>query len=275
VKNILVFAAPAAAGVLSEGEILRDSILAFFVFSLASVGTYFINDISDVESDRLHPKKRHRPIAAGSVGVPLAWGVAVTSLVASLTLAAALNGWRLAAVVAGYLLLTFSYSTWLKRLAVIDLACVAAGFVLRMIAGGIATDVPISNWFLTVASFSSLFVVAGKRYAEVVEMGEGQAGSRAVLKDYTASFLRTTCGVAMAVAVASYCQWAFERADIAGSHVWYELSAVPWVMSLLRYLLLLERGQGGTPEDVLLSDRALQVLGVIWLLLFALGVYDK
>lgn len=275
VKNILVFAAPAAAGALFVPEVLGQALVAFLAFTLASVGTYFINDASDVASDRLHPKKRYRPIAAGLVPVPVAWAVAVVSIAAGLGLSYFLSGLALTLLIAGYLALTLSYSLYLKHVAVVDLGCVAAGFVLRMIAGGLATDIPISNWFLTVASFSSLFVVAGKRYAEAVEVGEGRAASRAVLAEYTVSFLRSAWLMSMAVAVAAYFQWAFERADAVGPHLWYQLSAIPWVLSMLRYALLLERGQGGAPEDVLSSDRSLQILGLIWLILFGLGVYDS
>ena len=275
VKNVLVFAAPAAAGKLATWETLGTSIFAFAIFALASIGTYFVNDALDHKSDRLHPRKRNRPVAAGHVGLGVAWGVGLISLGISLALGfGALNakfGW----LIVGYVAMTLSYSVWLKRVAVVELACVAAGFVMRMIAGGFATELVLSNWFLTVASFSSLFVVAGKRYAELTEMGEGNSLSRAVLGDYTVNFLRAAWAMAMTVAVAAYYQWAFERADaVNASHVWYQLSAVPWTIALLRYALLLERGEGGAPEDVLSADRVLQILGVVWVVLFGLGVYD-
>jgi len=274
VKNILVFAAPAAAGKLTHSGVIADALLAFAAFTLASVSTYFVNDALDHEADRRHPKKRHRPIAAGHVSLGMAWAVAIITMAGGLGLAFGLLSAKTGLLITGYVTMTLSYSFWLKHVAVVDLVCVAAGFVLRMIAGGIATDLWISNWFLTVACFSSLFVVAGKRYAESIEMGEGSAGSRAVLSEYTPGFLRVAWAMAMAVAVAAYYQWAFERAAAVGSHVWYQLSAVPWVVGLLRYALLLERGHGGAPEDVLLSDRVLQVVGAIWLGLFLLGVYD-
>lgn len=272
VKNILVFSAPAAAGVLFERDILLDALIAFVAFTLASVSTYFVNDASDYLADRMHPKKRFRPIAAGIVPVKLAWVVAALCLASSLAISF-ISGPGLAGLIAGYIAMTLSYSFWLKHFAVIDLACVAAGFVLRMIAGGIATDIPISNWFLTVATFSSLFVVAGKRYVELKELGEGNNETRAVLSEYNVNFLRTVFGMSLAIAVAAYCQWAFERADIVGGHVWYQLSAVPWTLGLLRYALLLEQGHGGAPEDVFLSDRVLQSLGLIWIAIFGLGVY--
>jgi decaprenyl-phosphate phosphoribosyltransferase len=273
VKNILVLAAPAAAGRLFEGDIALQTIGAFVTFALASIGTYFANDAVDHPADRLHPTKRLRPIAAGIVPLPLAWVVAIVSLTLSLGSALVLSGWQLAALLAGYVTMTLSYSFWLKRVAVIELACVAAGFVLRMIAGGIATGIPISNWFLTVASFSSLFVVAGKRYAEVLEVGEGSHGSRKVLREYTVSFLRVAWAMALAVSVAAYCQWAFERTATTDTPIWYQLSAVPWVLALLRYALLLERGDGGAPEDVLLHDRVMLALGALWIGMFGLGIY--
>lgn len=274
VKNVLVLAAPAAAGKLTDAGTMAAAALAFVAFTFASICTYYVNDAMDHEADRLHPRKRFRPIAAGIVPLRLAWLTAATSLAAAFALSFGALGWQTGLLISTYLVMTFSYSTWLKHVAVVDLVCVAAGFVLRMIGGGIATDIPISNWFLTVACFSSLFVVAGKRYAEVCELGEGVAGSRSVLGEYTAGYLRVAWAMAMAVAVASYYQWAFERAAAVGSHIWYQLSAVPWVIGLLRYALLLDRGHGGAPEDVLLSDRVLQVVGAIWLALFLLGVYD-
>jgi decaprenyl-phosphate phosphoribosyltransferase len=273
VKNVLVLAAPAAAGRLFEADVAVQTAGAFVTFALASIGTYFANDAADHESDRLHPTKSQRPVAAGIVSVPLAWTMSIVAVALSLGLAVLFSGWQLALLLAGYVTMTMSYSLWLKRVAVIELGCVAAGFVLRMIAGGIATGIPISNWFLTVATFSSLFVVAGKRYAEVLEMGEGSHSSRKVLREYTVSYLRVAWSMALAVSVAAYCQWAFERATTTDTPIWYQLSAVPWVLALLRYALLLERGNGGAPEDVLLSDTVMLTLGALWIAVFGMGIY--
>lgn len=273
VKNILVFAAPAAAGRLTEGDVLVQSIFAFIAFLLASVGTYFVNDALDYKSDRLHPKKRWRPVAAGWISLKTAWAFGAGSLVASLALAFAVGNVALGALIAGYVAMTLSYGLWLKHVAIVDLVCVAAGFVLRMIAGGLATDIPISEWFLTVASFSSLFVVAGKRYGEVREVGEGQSATRAVLDQYTGSFLRSAWVMAMTVSIAAYMLWASENGTAADNGIWYQLTAIPWVMALLRYAMLIDRGVGGAPEDVLARDRLMQVLGVVWLFLFGVSVY--
>lgn len=271
VKNVLVMAAPAAAGELLTGSVLASALAAFVAFTLASSATYLINDAVDYEADRKHPRKRFRPIAAGQVPVSVAWGAAAGCLVAALALSLlAVNG-AFALLLAGYVAMTLSYSFRLKQVAVIDLACVAAGFVMRMIGGGLATGIVLSEWFLTVACFASLFIVAGKRYAEIREL-DGSA-TRAVLQEYTPSFLRVVYVMAMAVAVSAYCQWTFDRGDVSGDHLWYQLSAIPWITGLLRYALLLERGEGGAPEDIILKDRVLQALGAAWAIAFMIGVY--
>ncbi|MDQ1439330.1 MAG: decaprenyl-phosphate phosphoribosyltransferase [Acidimicrobiaceae bacterium] len=274
-KNVLVFAAPGAAGVLTHPKPLARVCLAFVAFCLAASGTYFLNDSLDYEADRAHPTKRNRPIAAGIVPLPLARATGAGLLALAILMSLAVPGatWHLALVVAVYVALTLSYSLWLKHQPVIDIAAVAAGFVVRTIAGGVAADVPISQWFLIVASFGSLFMVSGKRSAEYAEMGEERASTRVTLSYYTASFLRYVRGVTSSVAIAAYCLWAFEKADAATTHIWFELSIVPFVLGILRYALLLETGHGGAPEEVVLTDRTLQVLGVLWAVLFAVGVY--
>jgi decaprenyl-phosphate phosphoribosyltransferase len=273
VKNVLVFAAPGAAGVLTDAKPLIKTAIAFVVFCLAASGTYFLNDSLDYEADRLHPAKRHRPVAAGVISVGLARVVAALLLAGSVALALALTRWELAVVVGCYVAVTLSYSLWLKHQPVIDIAAVAAGFVLRTIAGGAAANVPISEWFLIVASFGSLFMVSGKRSAEFDEMGEDRAHTRVTLSLYTASFLRYVRSTTSSVAIAAYCLWAFEKANAAHTHLWFELSIVPFVLGILRYALLLDTGHGGAPEEVVLTDRTLQLVGLAWAVLFAVGVY--
>src|SRR5687767_8052447 len=178
IKNLLVFAAPGAAGILKEVGPLTDAAIAFVAFCMAAAGTYYINDARDVEADRLHPKKRYRPIANGLVPVGLAFVLGAGLLLASVGVAFLANG-RLAAIVVGYVCLTTAYSSWLKNIAVVDLTAVAAGFVLRAVGGAEATEVGISQWFFIVTIFGSLFVVAGKRGAEADEMGENAGSFRA------------------------------------------------------------------------------------------------
>jgi len=271
-KNVLVVAAPAAAGVLDQPSVILDTIIAFVAFSLAASGTYFLNDAFDVEADRRHAKKRFRPIAAGIVPVNTARAVGVGLLVAGIAVSFVAN-WRLALVIAIYIAFTTTYSAWLKHVAVIDLGMVAAGFVLRLIAGAVAVDVKISVWFIVVGSFGSLFMVAGKRHAEHLDLGVDRAGHRATLEEYSVEYLGYVRSVASGVAMVAYCLWAFDNTIHQNGIVWFEVSIVPFVLAFLRYALLVERGQGGAPEDVVLADRPLLVLGALWVVLVAIGLY--
>ena len=273
VKNVLVFAAPAAAGVLTHRTALLDSLAAFVVFSLAASGMYCLNDVMDVEGDRRHPVKRYRPVASGVVPTRVAVLVGTVLLGLALAGSAAIGRPKLALVVGVYVGVQVAYTLWLKHEPIIDLGAVASGFVLRAIAGGVAARVPLSNWFVIVACFGSLFMVAGKREAEVALLGEEGETHRAVLGAYTPSFLRHVRTVASGVAMTAYCLWAFERAHGSAGAIWFELSIVPFVLAVLRYSLLVDAGHGGAPEDVVLGDRTLQVLAVCLAVLFAVGVY--
>jgi len=272
-KNVLVFAAPGAAGILDNRQALVNTAVAFVCFCLAAAGTYYLNDAADAPVDRLHPTKRFRPVAAGEIPVRLARVIGVV-LVTSGVAFGFVARWELAVVVAAYVGVTTSYTAWLKHVAVVDIVGVASGFVLRAIAGGSATNVPISNWFFIVASFGSLFMVAGKRRAEALTMGSGAAEVRATLGDYSPAYLAYLQAVTSGVVLVGYCLWAFEKAALTDNRVpWFQLSIVPFVLAILRYALLVDAGAGGAPEEVAFRDRPLQVMAGAWALLFALGVY--
>ena len=271
-KNVLVFAAPGAAGVLDNWPSLWKTVLAFVAFCLASSGTYYWNDIHDVDADRQHPTKCKRPIASGALPMGVARVVGTSLLLGGVGLAFTLN-WKLGLVVSGYVVLTTTYSTVLKHVAVVDLVAVAAGFVLRAIAGAVVADVRMSTWFVLCISFGSLFIVTGKRFAELREFGDG-SGTRATLDEYTLPFLQTVLSVSVGATLVTYCIWAFEVRELSGSSwPFYELSIVPMLTALLRYTLILEQGHGAAPEEIFAADRTLQILGVVWAIIFGLGVY--
>jgi decaprenyl-phosphate phosphoribosyltransferase len=273
-KNVLVFAAPGAAGVLDDPHDLGLTLLAFFAFCLAASGTYYWNDVLDIEADRAHPSKRYRAIASGEVALGTARVVGTALLVASLVVAGLTGRWQTVAVVATYVVLTWAYSAWLKHVAVVDLVAIASGFVLRAAGGAVAVDVPMSNWFVLCTTFGALFIAAGKRYAELLELGDDAAQSRATLDSYSAGYLRIVLAISCGAAILSYCVWAFERRDLSTSDwPFYELSIVPMLTALLRYLLVLDHGRGAAPEEVFAEDRLLQLLGAIWVVVFALAVY--
>lgn len=273
VKNVLVLAAPFAANRMFEREVLIDTALSFVAFCLAASAVYLINDAIDVAADRAHPTKRNRPIAAGVVPIPVAYVGSAVLFLAALGVAF-LAGWPLAVVIAVYAAAQLGYCLGLKHQPVIDLCIVASGFLLRSIAGGVAAGIPLSQWFLLVTAFGSLFMVAGKRYAEIILFERTGAQIRASLTKYSASYLRFVWATSAAIMITTYALWAFEiRQRIGNNSVWAVISIVPFVVAVLRYAVDVDGGNAGEPEDIALRDRVLQVLGLSWVACLALSVY--
>jgi decaprenyl-phosphate phosphoribosyltransferase len=274
-KNLLVFAAPAAAGVLTQGPAALRASAAMALFICISSGTYFFNDAIDVEADRAHPRKRLRPMAAGTLSIRAGFATAAVLVGVALGLSA-LVAPQLSLLLGVYVALQIAYALRLKHMPVYDLACVTGGFVLRAIAGGVATGVPVSEWFLLVATFGSMLMVAGKRVAEQQELGTAAGDHRPTLEIYSSTFLRIVLGIAAGGAILSYGQWALQVQLALRHHadpIWYQLSMVPMVLALLRFTFSVERGGGARPEDMVVSDPSLGVLAIVWAALFVLGVY--
>jgi decaprenyl-phosphate phosphoribosyltransferase len=270
-KNVLVFGAPATGGVLTEPAALASTIAAFIAFCLVASGVYFFNDIVDASTDRKHPAKRFRPVAAGRISGQTA--ATFGALLVSVGLAVGMwgGGPDLLGVLTAYLGLAVAYMFVLRDIALIDLAAISGGFLLRAVAGGAASGVPLSMWFLMVAGFGSLFLAAGKRHAEYVQLGDARGDHRRSLREYSEPYLRYVQYTSSTVVMAAYALWAFE--GVAGGSLWSELSIIPFVLGIFRYALLLEHGRGAAPEDVVLSDGPLLVLGAAWVVLVAVGVY--
>jgi decaprenyl-phosphate phosphoribosyltransferase len=267
-KNLLVLAAPAAAGVLDEPLVAAQVAGAFAVLCMISSATYLVNDVRDREQDRLHPAKRLRPVAAGQLAPVTAMRWAALLAVLGIVIASLIRP-GLGLVAAGYLLLTASYSLWLRRVVVLDILAIAAGFVLRAIAGGVATDIYLSRWFVIVTACCAVFLVAAKRYAELREHG-GAGPARATLRRYSLGGLRLVLLASAGAGAIAYTGWAFTR---PAHLVWYGLSIVPLVAWLARYAMLIGSGAGQAPEELILRDRTLLALSVAWGILFLGGVY--
>jgi decaprenyl-phosphate phosphoribosyltransferase len=274
-KNLLVLAAPGAAGVLTHRDDLLRALAAVLLFCVVSSGTYFLNDALDAAADREHPLKRNRPVAAGTLSVPLAIGVGVALMACGVALGAVMR-YQLAVVLAVYVALQVSYSLYLKHQPVFDLVAVAAGFVLRAIAGAVAIPVPVSEWFLIVATFGSLLMVTGKRLAEHAELGEDRGFHRITLDAYSTTFLWGVVAISATGAILGYCLWALDLQTAAAHHhdpIWFQLSIAPVFIALLYFAYLIDRGHGAKPDELVLRNRPLQILGLAWAVLFALGVY--
>lgn len=266
VKNVLVLAAPLAAlggGVHYDyADLARKSLIAFVVFCLAASAVYLINDAQDVEADRAHPTKRFRPIAAGVVPVGLAYGLAVLLGAASLGISWWLTP-NLALVMALYLAIQLAYCFGLKHQAVLDICIVSSGFLIRAIAGGVAASIPLSQWFLLVMAFGSLFMAAGKRYAELQIAEQTGAKIRKSLENYTSTYLRFVWTMSATAMVVCYSLFAFERDSGSGS--WFAVSIIPIVIGVLRYAVDVDGGMAGEAEDILRRDRVLQLMALAWI----------
>ncbi len=270
-KNLLVLVAPAAAGVITQPRSLLAAGVAVLTFALASAGIYLVNDVVDVEADRRHPSKRRRPVAAGELSTRAAVLTGVALLALALTVAAA-QSWQLLLVIAVYEAIQLAYCLGWKNQPVIELMCVASGFLLRAIAGGVAVHVDLSQWFLTAAGFGALFVAAGKRYAESVRFNKTGAAVRPVLAVYTDTYLRFVWTMSAAVLLLTYALWAFTIRESTGT-VWGVVSAVPFLAAVLRYAVDVDGGQAGEPEDILLKDRFLLGAAAVWAVTMVAAVY--
>jgi decaprenyl-phosphate phosphoribosyltransferase len=266
VKNVLVVAAPVAAaghGVRYDyAEVATKVGVAFVVFSLAASAIYLINDVRDVEADREHPTKRFRPIAAGVVPEWVAYVLAAVLGTTSLVISWWLTP-NLAVVMAIYIAMQLGYCFGLKHQAVMDICIVSSAYLLRAIAGGAAADIPLSQWFLLTAAFASLFMVAGKRYAELQLAERTGAAIRKSLESYTSTYLRFVWTMSATAVVLCYGMWAFERDRYSGS--WFAVSMVPFTIAILRYAVDVDGGLAGEPEDIALRDRVLQLLFLAWI----------
>ncbi|MYS92430.1 MULTISPECIES: decaprenyl-phosphate phosphoribosyltransferase [Streptomyces] len=274
VKNVLVAAAPAAAGELFSRHALIQLALVFLLFTACAAAVYLVNDARDADADRVHPTKRHRPVAAGQVPVPLAYavggGLAVLAPAAALWVCSP----AVAALLTAYLGMQLAYCVSLKHVLVVDLVVVTTGFLMRAMIGGLALGIPLSRWFLITTGFGALFMVSAKRYSEAVQMAGTAGATRALLTEYTTGYLRFVWQLAAGVAVLGYCLWAMEEGGVPHTSVlpWRQLSMVAFVLAILRYAVFADRGTAGEPEDVVLRDRALALIGLVWVAMYGLAV---
>jgi decaprenyl-phosphate phosphoribosyltransferase len=265
-KNDLVAFAPVAGGALTRSTAVREVFGAFVAFCLLSSATYLVNDVRDRQQDRLHPTKRIRPIAAGQLSPQGALRLARALAGVGLVLAVLIRP-ALAAVGVAYLAMTLSYSLWWRRIPVLDIAAVAYGFVLRAIAGGAATGITPSRSFLLVTYACALFVVVGKRYAELFR---GCGATRRTLRHYSPEALRRLLAASAVLGCIAYARWASARTE---HELWLELSLLPFAMWLHRYATLIGAGAGEAPEELVLADRSLLALACLWALLFVGDIY--
>ncbi|MET9432811.1 decaprenyl-phosphate phosphoribosyltransferase [Streptomyces sp. NPDC006551] len=276
VKNVLVVAAPVAAGQLVSWHTAARLALVFVLFTAAASAVYLVNDARDADADRAHPVKCRRPVAAGLVPVPLAYATGALLGLGAAVAGAVLCNPMTAALLIAYLVMQYAYCLRLKHVLVVDLAVVTTGFLMRAMIGGVALGIPLSRWFLITTGFGALFMVAAKRYSEAVQMEDAGGATRALLTQYTTGYLRFVWQLAAGVAVLGYCLWALESGGVAHGSLlpWRQLSVIAFILAVLRYAVFADRGTAGAPEDVVLRDRPLAVIGLAWAAMYGMAVTD-
>ena len=257
IKNGVVLAAPIFA-LKFDPVSAAHALAAVGVFCAAASAVYLVNDVVDAPADRRHPVKFRRPVAAGTVSVPLALGAAAVLLAASLA-GALLVGRLLGVAVVAYLAVQVGYNLGLKRQPIIDVMCIAAGFVIRAIGGAVAVGVPVSGWFLLCVALLAFYLGIEKRKAELRSVETGGA-TRAVLRVYTLPLLLRMESVATGSAVMSYALWAIER----GRSPWMLATITFVAFALFRYQLISDQGEGEAPERALLGSPHLLVAVALW-----------
>jgi 4-hydroxybenzoate polyprenyltransferase len=274
-KNLLVFAGLLFARRLFDPAALFEASLTFAIFCGLSGAVYLINDVLDRDSDRQHPLKARRPIASGAVSVPLALGTAAVLIAVGVSAAFAIN-LRLGIVAAAYLALLATYSAVLKHIVIIDVLTIAVGFVLRAIAGAVAIDVEISHWLLVCTILLALFIALAKRRHELMLLTDSATSHRPILSEYSPYLLDQMIAVVTASTLVSYVFYTIspDTQQKFGTP-WLGLTIPFPLYGIFRYLYLVhQRDQGGSPADLLLTDRPLLGCVALWVLLVALIIYQ-
>ena len=273
-KNLLVFAGLLFGRRLLDGAAVLDAVSAFAVFCVLSGVVYLVNDIADRDSDRRHPLKAQRAIASGALPVPTAAGVALALGAGGLAAASAI-GPRFAAAAAAYLALQLLYSFALKHVVIIDVLTIAIGFVLRAVGGAVAVHVEIGHWLLVCTILLALFIALAKRRHEIVLLAGSAISHRPILGDYSPYLLDQMIGVVTASTLISYIFYTISPETQAKfGTAWLGLTIPFPLYGIFRYLYLVhQREGGGSPADLLLTDRPLLACVALWALTVALIIY--
>ncbi len=269
IKNLFVFAGLIFSRNAFNTDMLPAVTTAFVIFCLLSSAVYLINDIVDVERDRQHPKKKNRPLAAGRITAAGAWTFAVLLTAAALTGAFILSI-QLGALALLYCGLMLLYSFYIKQYIILDVFTIAAGFVIRVVAGTAVINVYLSPWAVMCTGFLALFIALGKRRNEIKVLGNGAHNHRRALDEYTLPLLDQMISIVTASTILTYFLYTFKTGQGLDS-----VATVPFVLfGLFRYLYLVyNENSGGSPEEIILTDRPLQADIVLWIVVSMMLIY--
>lgn len=281
IKNVAIFAAVFLSGIMFEKGLLGLTLQAFIAFCFATSATYVINDLMDMKRDRLHPTKRFRPIASGTLPVPIAIVEAVALIIIALSISAGINS-LLFFLVLGYIVMQFFYSLGLKNIAIVDIVIIASGFVIRVYAGAFVVNAHLSVWFLLCVISVALFLASGKRRAELNLVGEDNPVTRKSLGDYKKELLNSYVTMFANASWMSWSLFTFFESPKATLPFWLvlaELSRTTTINKLLmftipvtifgimRYESLIFENRSETPERLLLTDKSLIISIGLWVVI--------
>lgn len=277
VKNFFVFIPLFFGGQMSNTALLLDALTTFVAFSLAASSIYCLNDIVDVEADRQHPVKCHRPIASGQVSVSAAYALMAIMLILSMTVCPMLKGRSMAvgAVVLGYWIMNIAYCVWLKNFAIIDVCLIAFGFVLRILAGGLATGIEPSNWLVLMTFLLTLFLSFAKRRDDVLRMEATGKPPRKNTIRYNLTFINQAITISASITLVCYIMYTVSPEVTArfNSHYIY-LTTIFVLVGLLRYIqIAVVDKQSGDPTKIILRDRFTQLVVLAWMVSFLFIIY--
>ena len=264
IKNIFIFAPLVFDKKLTDPTALLKTIAGALLFSLVASSVYLLNDISDVEADRLHPRKKHRPIASSALSIPVASASATLLILVGLGLAYFISP-AFFIVCLIYFTLNISYSLWLKHIVILDVLLLSSFYVIRVAAGVTIIDVErFSPWLYMAATSVALLMGIGKRRGELLKAQDEANSSRKVLKNYTLPFLDNLLMIVLTITIMTYSLYTFVAPNLPESHV--TMLTIPFVIfGVFRYLYLLQvEGHGETPEEIVVQDRPFQINMLLW-----------
>jgi len=275
-KNLFVLAPLVFAKKLFVLSCVTDSLIGFGLFCLAASASYILNDIKDIESDRRHPKKKDRPLAADAISIKLANILAAGLGMISIALSFQVNI-LFGLLISAYLITNILYSLLLKRIVVLDVLCISAGFILRVLAGAVIINVPASKWLIICTFFLSLFLALGKRRSEIMALGAQADSLRPVLAHYNPKALNIILTTIAVISALGYIVYTFTPATISFFNTWHLVLTIPFVLfGVTRYLYLMhEDNQSGDPTDILLADWPMMVNIFLWTCACILIIYGN
>lgn len=274
-KNLFIFMPLFFGGELFNINNLLVSLATFISFCLVASGIYCINDVKDVESDRLHPIKCHRPIASGAISPFSAIFISISLLCMSISIALITIGIELVCILFVYIVINFIYCLWIKQFALVDVFIIAIGFILRLIAGSIATNIALSHWIVLMTFLLALFLALAKRRDDVIIFEQEGKKMRENISHYNLPFLDTIISITVSVTLVCYLMYTFSDDVISRTnspHIYFTSLFV--ILGMFRYLqITIVEKKSGSPTKILLKDTLIQLCVIGWILSFILILY--